>query len=223
MIRHCVVAGQLDQLYHAYPFVIDKTTLLDGEAAVTFDQACAQVPWFVIDQIHDQVRRANVGLGSLRDNAIRVSTGMSFAGSDLIGGADADLLVDGLLLDFKSTHAATTVNKSDVYQLAGYTLLDFDDAHRIERVGIYWARHGVMRTFAVSTFFELLGATATVAELRAELREELIAYDDRRRRMRLDWLEERNRAAVTVVEEAQSLEDTRLVRSVRWLRSMLRN
>lgn len=65
LIRNCVVAGQLDQLYHAYPFVIDKTTLLDGEAAVTFDQACSQVPWFVIDQIHDQVCRANVGLGSL--------------------------------------------------------------------------------------------------------------------------------------------------------------
>lgn len=40
---------------------------------------------------------------------------MRFAGSDLIGGADADLLVDGLLLDFKSTHAATAVNKSDVF------------------------------------------------------------------------------------------------------------
>lgn len=80
-----------------------------------------------------------------------------------------------------------------------------------------------MRTFAVSSFFELLGATATVAALRAELREELIAYDGRRRRMRLDWLEERDRAAVSVVAEVQSLEDTRLVRSVRWLRSMLRN
>lgn len=61
-----------------------------------------------------------------------------------------------------------------------------------------------MRTFAVSSFFELLGATATVAALRAELREELIAYDGRRRRMRLDWLEERDRAAVSVVAEVQS-------------------
>ncbi|WP_276143708.1 hypothetical protein [Rhodococcus sp. T2V] len=39
LLRLCVVAGQLDQLYRSYPHVIDKTPLLDGGRAVTFDQA----------------------------------------------------------------------------------------------------------------------------------------------------------------------------------------
>ncbi|GAF47195.1 hypothetical protein [Rhodococcus wratislaviensis] len=110
--------------------------------------------------------------------------GDELSGSDAIGGADADLLVDGLLLDFKSTHAATTITKSDVYQLAGYTLLDFDDEHHIDHVGIYWTRHGIKRTFSLPGFFELLGATETVPELRAGLRAELTAYNDQRRRDR---------------------------------------
>ncbi|WP_156517563.1 hypothetical protein [Rhodococcus sp. LB1] len=184
LLRLCVVAGQLDQLYRSYLHVIDKTPLLDGGRAVTFDQARAQVPWFVIDQLHDQVCLANTGLGELRARASAARSGMSFSGSDAIGGADADLLVDGLLLDFKSTHAATTITKSDVYQLAGYALLDFDDEHHIDHVGIYWTRHGIKRTFSLPGFFELLGATETVPELRAGLRAELTAYNEQRQRAR---------------------------------------
>ncbi|WP_128970150.1 hypothetical protein [Rhodococcus opacus] len=184
LLRLCVVASQLDQLYRSYPHVIDKTPLLEGGKVVTFDQARKQVPWFVIDQLHDQVCLANTGLGQLRAAARTARSGMSFSGSDAIGGADADLLVDGLLLDFKSTHAATTITKSDVYQLAGYTLLDFDDEHHIDHVGIYWTRHGIKRTFSLPGFFELLGATETVPELRAGLRAELTAYNDQRRRDR---------------------------------------
>ncbi|WP_068158056.1 hypothetical protein [Rhodococcus phenolicus] len=155
-------------LAEAEPFAADgielpaslENELIDGGKVVELDAARDHVPWFVVDQIHDQVRLANVGLGPLRAGAVRASAGMSFSGSALVGGADADLLVDGLLLDFKSTHGATTITRSEVYQLAGYTLLDFDDVHGIERVGVYWTRHGVMRTFTLATFFELLGTTA---------------------------------------------------------------
>ncbi|RYF54195.1 MAG: hypothetical protein EOO27_24275 [Comamonadaceae bacterium] len=219
LIRLCVVAGQLDQLYRAYPFVIDKTPLLDGERVVTIEQACAQVPWFVIDEIHDQIRIANDGLGPLRAGMRTASCGMSFTGSGLIGGADADLLVDGLLLDFKSTHAATTITRADVYQLAGYTLLDFDDAHHIEQVGIYWTRHGVTRTFTLPTFFKLLGATAPIAELRTELRTELTAYQNGRRRALLARADHEH---IPAPEQMQLVEESRLRRTTRWLRGAIR-
>ncbi|BCF86705.1 hypothetical protein RQCS_62500 (plasmid) [Rhodococcus qingshengii] len=221
LIRLCVVAGQLDQLYRNYPFVIDKTPLLKGGSIVTFEQACAQVPWFVIDQIHDQVSIANTGLGPLHANATRADAGMSFAGSHLIGGADADLLVDGLLLDFKSTHATTTISKSDVYQLAGYALLDFDDEHHIERVGIYWTRHGVMRTFTLPTFFRVLGATAPLADLRAELRADLDA-DYQRRRASFLAGKATHEHTVTIEQSPQPHHGTKLSRSIDWLRGVLR-
>ncbi|WP_137873778.1 hypothetical protein [Rhodococcus sp. Q] len=170
LIRLCAVAAQLDQLYRN-PLLIEKTVLLDDERRiVTLDRAVEQISWFVVDQIRDQVHLSGTGLAPVRSQFMQALPGPTFAGSDLIGGADADLLVDDLLLDFKSTHEATTIARRDVYQLAGYVLLDFDDVHEIRRVGVYWTRHGVLRILSTDTFFELLGARKPVDQLRSELR-----------------------------------------------------
>lgn len=219
LIRLCVVAGQLDQLYRNYESASRATPLLESGKAVTVEQAVAQVPSRVVDDLHDQVRVANAGLGPLRAAATTATAGLEFAGSPLIS-ADADLLVDGLLLDFKARPEATTIKKPEVYQLAGYVLLDFDDTHRIERIGVYWTRHGVMRTFPVSTFFELLGATASLPDLRGQLHDELSAYDQHVRRARLARHAEQERPVT--IEQLPLPEDTRLARSIRWLRGMLR-
>ncbi|MCD5422473.1 hypothetical protein LRS71_23450 [Rhodococcus pyridinivorans] len=229
LIRLCVVAGQLDQLYRKYESVVRTTPLLDGDTVATLEQAIAQVPSRVVDDLHDQVTRANDGLGPLRASATKVTAGLEFAGSHLIG-ADADLLVDGLLLDIKAKNEATTIKKPEVYQLAGYVLLDFDDIHRIEQVGIYWTRHGVMRTFSVPVFFELLGATAPIDELRGRLRDELSSYArqaghaphaELRQPAEPDQQQDEPDQPV-VIEQLPAPEDTRLGRSVRWLRGVLR-
>lgn len=232
LIRLCVVAGQLDQLYRNYESASRATPLLEQGRVVTVEQAVAQVPVRVVEDLHNQVRIANDGLGPLRAAAMTATAGLEFAGSHLIG-ADADLLVDGLLLDFKAKNEPTTIKKPDVYQLAGYVLLDFDDTHRIDRVGIYWTRHGVMRTFPVTTFFELLGATAPVADLRGQLHDELSAYEHQVRRARLARMAAAQEQALTpeqsatqelpvAIEQLPLPEDTRLARSVRWLRGVLR-
>ncbi|GBF17354.1 hypothetical protein Br6_04760 [Rhodococcus sp. Br-6] len=225
LIRLCVVAGQLDQLYRNYESASRATPLLEQSRVLTVEQAVAKVPDRVVDDLHEQVRIANDGLGPLRAATTRATAGLEFAGSHLIG-ADADLLVDGLLLDFKAKNEPTTIKKPDVYQLAGYVLLDFDDTHRIDRVGIYWTRHGVMRTFPVSTFFELLGATAPIADLRSQLHNELSAYEHQVRRARAARLaaEERSieQEQPVAIEQLLLPEGTRLARSVRWLRGVLR-
>lgn len=225
LVRLCVVAGQLDQLYRNYESASRATPLLEQGRVVTVEQAAAQVPDRVVDDLHDQVRIANDGLGALRAATTRAAAGLEFAGSRLIG-ADADLLVDGLLLDFKARNEPTTIKKPDVYQLAGYVLLDFDDTHRIDRVGIYWTRHGVMRTFTVSRFFELLGATAPIADLRDQLHNELSAYEDHVRRARAARLAAEERSVEleqsVAIEQLPLPEDSRLARSVRWLRGVLR-
>ncbi|MFI6432844.1 hypothetical protein [Rhodococcus oryzae] len=173
LIRLCFVAAQLDLLYRNQ-MLIEKTELLDDQRRIiTPSQAVEQVSWFVVDQIRDQVQLSNTGLAPVRSQFTRALPGPTFAGSDLIGGADADLLVDDLLLDFKASHKATTIVKQEVYQLAGYVLLDFPDELQIRRVGVYWTRHGVLRTLSTNTFFELLGAQKPIDQLRSDLRSEL--------------------------------------------------
>jgi hypothetical protein len=74
--------------------------------------------------------------------------GPTFAGSRLIGGADADVCAGGLLVDVKTTSGARrkggqyecSLDRVVLRQLLGYLLLDFDDAHAIERIGVYAAR-----------------------------------------------------------------------------------
>ncbi|WP_458682722.1 hypothetical protein [Prescottella equi] len=213
LVRLCVVAGQLDQLYRNYESASRATPLLEQGRVVTVEQAAAQVPDRVVDDLHDQVRLANDGLGALRAATTRAAAGLEFAGSRLIG-ADADLLVDGLLLDFKARNEPTTIKKPDVYQLAGYVLLDFDDTHCIDRVGIYWTRHGVMRTFTVSRFFELLGATASIADLRDQLHNELSAYEDHVRRARAARLAAEERSVE--LEQPVVIEQLPLPRTPGW-------
>ncbi|MGW1507002.1 hypothetical protein ACWCQW_52950 [Streptomyces mirabilis] len=72
--------------------------------------------------------------------------------------ADADLAVDGLLLDFKSTRSTRTLRQAEAWQLAGYLLLDAQDRYRIDTVGLYLTRSGAFASWPVEEYLELLGA-----------------------------------------------------------------
>ena len=71
--------------------------------------------------------------------------------SDMVGGADADVVVDGMLVDIKTTR--TLSFGQDMYnQLVGYYVLSLlgringtDDVD-LSFVGIYYARYGVLHT-----------------------------------------------------------------------------
>ena len=69
--------------------------------------------------------------------------------SQLVSGADADIILDGTLLDVKTVKEPTV--KPDYWrQLVGYTILadlasdEFEDRPEITEVGLYFARHGVV-------------------------------------------------------------------------------
>ena len=90
-------------------------------------------------------------------------------GSDAIGGADADLIVDGCLIEIKTTKQSA-VDPVSLRQLAGYTLLDWQDTQRIQAVGLYLSRHGLLVRWPLDEFFGVLAGdpTVTVAGLRQE-------------------------------------------------------
>lgn len=92
-----------------------------------------------------------------------------FSGSVAIGGADADLIVDGCLLDIKTT-IKSAVEPEWLRQLAGYALLDWEDAYHIQAVWLYLSRQGLLVRWPVEEFFGTLTGdpTVTVADLRQE-------------------------------------------------------
>ena len=90
----------------------------------------------------------------------------TFAGSLRVGGADADLIVDGLLLEVKTTKAARP-DRDWVYQLVGYLLLDVGDEHQLERLGFYVSRVPTLLDWDADELLALLaGRPAGRRELR---------------------------------------------------------
>lgn len=74
-----------------------------------------------------------------------------FAGSNDVGGADADLIVDGCLIDIK-TSIAPLIKADYLFQLAGYLLLDYTDELHMDAVGIYMARQGLLFKWSINEF-----------------------------------------------------------------------
>lgn len=116
----------------------------------------------------------------LRSTFRKAQIGGTFSGSDDVGGADFDLIVDRCLFDIKATRKAG-VTTSYLRQLLGYWLLDYDDQFKISRLGIYLARHGHTEYFDIEKEF-LKGTNP--AELRKTFRKEMRklkrAYDNQR-------------------------------------------
>jgi hypothetical protein len=81
-------------------------------------------------------------------------------GSELVGGADCDLLLDDKLIDIKTTTVFQL--KSDYYfQLIGYYILykigGIDGAPKgikIRRLGVYFSRHAFLHLIPISAFTE---------------------------------------------------------------------
>jgi hypothetical protein len=101
----------------------------------------------------------------------------TFAGSVDVGGADADLIVDGCLLEIK-TSTQNALDSAWLRQLAGYALLDYADEYAIQSVGIYMARHGVLLNWPLDEYIRLLTGDENVSmtSLRQELHSAVEQY-----------------------------------------------
>jgi hypothetical protein len=89
-------------------------------------------------------------------NTKNLVLGPTFDGSLDVGGADADLIVDGLLIDFKST-AKCKLTSMILRQLISYWLLDYSDHYSVKEIGVYFARYGALWTMDISGLLLLCG------------------------------------------------------------------
>jgi hypothetical protein len=148
--------------------------LAQATPATSLDDLTAAVPAYVNDDIRQQMDLAEEPFAPYRalSSAARIC-GPVFTGSADIGGADADFILDGLLLDCKATIAPAQLGRDEINQLAGYLLLDYHDEFGINRVGLYLSRQGALITWTVEDFLRLLGATEPLSKLRERLHKHL--------------------------------------------------
>lgn len=74
----------------------------------------------------------------------------TFKGSADVGGADADLIVGGCLIELKSSRR--NLASKDLYQAIGYCLLDYEDKHGINAVSVYRSRYGINHCWEIDDF-----------------------------------------------------------------------
>lgn len=134
----------------------------------------AAVPDYAVEDLSRQYALAEAPFAQLRALPPHARIcGPTFVGSADLGGADADFILDGLLLDCKATRHPRSLGRDALYQLAGYLLLDYDDRYRITSLGIYLSGQGAMITWSVDEFLATVGARQPLAHLRALLRDHL--------------------------------------------------
>jgi hypothetical protein len=166
--RACFLLAEYVELYRAREVgpVLDAACGRPGP--VTAAGLLAAVPAYIAADLAAMVARADAGLDAVRRGTLpgEVIPGPQFAGSAAVGNADGDWVAAGLLADVKATVHPERLGPPEVWQLAGYALLDWDDQYGIDRVGWYLARQGLLPAWDLEEYLTLLGSRRTVGELR---------------------------------------------------------
>ncbi|WP_315903476.1 UvrD-helicase domain-containing protein [Streptomyces violarus] len=173
LTRLCFVAGFFEDI--ARTGQIRRFSMLAGATPATnLDDLTGAVPTYVLDDISQQMQLATRPFASFRSLPSKARVcGPVFTGSGDIGGADADYILDGLLLDCKATKDPRRLGRDEIYQIAGYLLLDYDDQYGIDHVGLYLSRQGGLITWEVGEFLRRLGGDAPLRQLRDQFRQDL--------------------------------------------------
>jgi hypothetical protein len=171
--RLCFVAAFYEDVYRVGR--IRRHSMLGAATAgTTLEDLLAAVPSYVPDDLARQLALAEGTFKPLRSVPDdRRICGPVFAGSTDIGGADADFIIDGTLIDCKATTHPRRLGRDEIYQLAGYLLLDYDDRYGIDRVGIYLSRQGGLISWSARDFLRALGANSPLGTLRDRFRRHL--------------------------------------------------
>jgi hypothetical protein len=149
---------------------------LDEQPEITGDDLLGLAPAAGLDQL-SQFRQVFTSalLPGLADRRGQWTIGPSFSGSALIM-ADADLIAAGLLMDLK-TSARFSLPVTDLFQVIGYALLDFDDEFGVTEVGLFSARYGYLATWEISSLLDqLAGKPVSLPGTRREFRDLLLAH-----------------------------------------------
>jgi hypothetical protein len=167
----CLVLARLEQYYRAgpnvLPFLVDPLADYGHDVRGLATAFASEVTRSDVDALGLATVEDHLGL---RDAKV-LRLGPTFAQSLALGGADADIVHDGTLVDLKSTSKPGPVGKSELYQLLGYLLADTDNTYGITRIGFSALRRRRSHYWDASEFLNLLSGpqgAVTLAQARAE-------------------------------------------------------
>ena len=133
--RHCTVLALMEVVYRTgrLDSALAMGDFCDAESLIRLAEShwvddLRNLSWEFYDRFHHMLSLPHV-LNPTLD------------GAGDIGGADADMIVDGVLINIKTT-VGTKIIADWIWQLLGYVLLDYSDHHHISDVGLYMARQG---------------------------------------------------------------------------------
>ncbi len=177
LARSCWAFALLTEAYRGGPMVAAAGPLGQFRgAAVTGDDLLGLAPPAGLDQLAGFRHVFNATL--IPQLAIRTGAwalGPTFTGSALIK-ADADLIAAGLLIDLKTSAKKPSLAVTDLFQVIGYALLDFDDEYRLNALGIFSARYAYLATWELPALLsELAGHNVDLRMVRGRFRDLLLA------------------------------------------------
>jgi hypothetical protein len=169
LCRYCYLLGLFEELYRAGLKINSPLFALEDRA--TLNDLMALPPQIWIGDLCALSRLFVPYVSEIANEPLFLNP--TFAGSGEIGGADADLISDGCLIDVKTTVDPKFTRTRLLYQLLGYVLLDYDDAYAIRSVGVYLARQGLLIRWQLDDLLTTLldEKQASLAELRASFRQ----------------------------------------------------
>jgi len=152
LVRHCYVLALGEEIYRAGAGI--DSPLYRASPRRGVGGLMSLVPDFAVDDLFALSRLFVKSQSALIGKPAELNP--SFIGSPVVNGADADLIVDGCLIDIKTTVSPRSLKVASIFQLAAYAMLDFVDEFGIDAVAFYMARQGVLVRFEVGEFFRML-------------------------------------------------------------------
>lgn len=164
LCRCCVVLALFEQMGRG--MLSPQTPLVNPTPAKSVEELLSRIPDSWVEDLRNISRAFCESQRGFISGANSVTFAPTFEGSAVSGRSEADLLVDGVLLEIKTT--VTPKIKADmIYQLLGYTLLDYADEYEIRWVGVYMARQAYLVRWELSELLSDLGCEKSLKELRS--------------------------------------------------------
>jgi len=165
LVRACYAVGLFDQLHRAgaHPGM----PLLELSQTSCLEDLLTLCPSPVVDELITLTGAARGALHPIaRSGAATVIAGPPFTGSPDVGGADGDLIVDSTLLELKTT-SKLALSKHYIQQVVTYALLDYDDDHHLDSVGVFNPRRACAGHLATGLSTDHAGRTPHRASIAA--------------------------------------------------------
>lgn len=164
LARWALLTGLMEQTYRAGPRVVESM-----HPEQSLDSLLSSFATEAVTDVQQVAARCEPIMSEMSPDGDEVVVGPCFAGSNAVGGADADFVIGRSLVDVKATKK-TSLSKRDIQQLVMYALLDFDHRYSLESVAILLARFGVMVRWDLDELLPTLaGEPVSVFELQTEV------------------------------------------------------